>query len=559
MKILIIPYDGGNQSQATTSEDGVTRTQHAAREYHRNAKLRRARNKGEPPGADQPKRRPKKGGSTGSTERETAEKLQVEQPPSLYTLLGVSRADPFKTGSSSDVPIYVHEMLDHAISYQWSEFRLSDDGAGLNAPKAEIMQSVMKSPQAWYAVIFAGATHDAYQHGSFGVPKQNEQLRLYYKTKAIEALVEDISQNGEMVSEETLLSMIVLASHGTGEKLKGAESAKRRDLRLPFVPHVHGVEYYSAMDTGSEHLNAVYSLVDKRGGLRSIRLRSLAICIQLYVPFGMSSDFADVTRYDIYASWKNLQAPHFDLLAPTKYSISLRTHKSDAVARDLLKEQTSGFHKLFGTYTSLDHLIEIAEHASIFSADFDQLIRCYNLPTEQQRLGTPNVALVKFTRWCVLHDILMLPASGANHVLEPEHTFSEMCRLILLAYAVFAIVPMLPENKIHDRLADKIERILHGAVELAIPARHPELFLCVVGWGFMCAHKACGHRKLGKLLQSFVGFLEYQDVVKLESNEWPAVADVMKSFLWLDSYCEEPGQKFWACACGIAQKCFTRD
>ncbi|EXJ58433.1 hypothetical protein A1O7_05858 [Cladophialophora yegresii CBS 114405] len=553
MKILIIPYDGGNQSQAKASEDGVTRTQHAAREYHRNAKLRKARTKARATeGGDQRQRKAKKtGGSTGSPETEDGEKLPVrqqQQQSSLHTLLGVSRADPFKTGCSSDVPVYVHEMLDHAISYQWSEFRLSDDGAGLNAPKAEIMQSVMKSPQAWYAVIFAGATHDAYQHGAFGAPKQNEQLRLYYKTKAIEALLEDIAQNADMVSEETLLSMIVLASHGTGEKLRGADSAKRRDLRLPFVPHVHGVEYYSAMDTGSEHLNAVYSLVDKRGGLRSIRLRSLAICIQLY---------------DIYASWKKLQSPHFDLLAPTAYAISLRAHKSDAVACDLLGEHANGFHALLSIYSTLDHLVEIAEHASIFSADFDQLIRCYSLPKEQRCQGKmPNIALVKFTRWCVLHDILTLPApaSEADHVLElEEHTISEICRLILLAYAVFAIVPMLPESKIHERLADKIERVLHDAVELAIPARHPELFLCVVGWGFMCAHKAVRSGKLGKLLRSFVAFLEYQDVVKLQADEWPAVADVMKSFLWLDAYCEEPGQKFWACACGLAQKYFTRD
>lgn len=279
MKILIIPYDGGNQSQATTSE-GVTRTQHAAREYHRNAKLRRAKNKGHFQHGNQ---RPSKAGK-GNASHETASAgitELVEQGSPLQTLLGVSRADPFKTGCISDAPLYVHEMLEHAMTYQWSEFRQSDSGDLLNAAKGELMHSVLRSPQAWYAVVYAGATHDAYQHGVYGVPKQNEQLRLYYKTKAIEALLQDVSQNGDMVSEETLMSMIILASHGTGEHLRGADSAKRRDLRLPFMPHVHGVEYYSAMETGTEHLNAIYSLVDKRGGLRTIRQRSLIISIQL--------------------------------------------------------------------------------------------------------------------------------------------------------------------------------------------------------------------------------------------------------------------------------------
>lgn len=279
MKILIIPCDGNSQPKAkATSDHGITRAQHAAREYHRSAKLRKAKSKSHSDHGNHQLKTSDVGDSTQATD---ATQLPVELPSLLQPFLGPTRADPFQSGCKSNAPPYVHEMLDHAICYQWSEFRLSDGDAGLNAAKAEIMQSVLKSPVAWYAIIFAGATHNAYQHGAYGIPKQNEQLRLFYKTKAIELLLAEINRNGEKVSEETLVSMIVLASHGTGENLDGADSAKHRDLRLPFVPHVHGVEYYSAMDPGLEHLQALYSLVDKRGGLRTIKLRSLAICIQL--------------------------------------------------------------------------------------------------------------------------------------------------------------------------------------------------------------------------------------------------------------------------------------
>ena len=253
-----------------------------------------------------------------------------------------------------------------------------------------------------------------------------------------------------------------------------------------------------------------------------------------------------------------MKPPHFDLLVPTKYCIRLRGHKTDALANDMLEQRTAGFHALLSTYANLDHIVDIATNASTFSADFDQLIRCYNLPKEEQRFGTPNIALVKFTRWCILHDILMLPAAGDNHALEPEHTVSEMCRSILLAYGLFAVVPMPSDSKLSTIIADKIERILHTAIELAIPAKHPDLFLCAIGWAFMCAHKSVGNRKLGKLLRTLVGFLECQDLVMLEEKEWPTVADFMKSFLWLESYCDEPGRKFWLCACGIAQKNFRR-
>ena len=170
-------------------------------------------------------------------------------------------------------------MLDHAVHHQWSEFRLSDDETGINAPRIDIMQSVMKNPHCWYAIIYAGATHNAYQRGGYESTKENLHLRLMYKTKAIGSVLDDVKQNGDNISEEALLSMVVLASHGSGDRLKGTKTYRRQ--QLPFLTHIHDVEYYASMETGWEHLQAVYTLLDKRGGLHTIQLKSLAICIQM--------------------------------------------------------------------------------------------------------------------------------------------------------------------------------------------------------------------------------------------------------------------------------------
>jgi hypothetical protein len=239
----------------------------------------------------------------------------------------------------------------------------------------------------------------------------------------------------------------------------------------------------------------------------------------------------------------------------------MRGHQSDPVAQEMLESRLGGFQKLFQIYPdSLTHILECATTASVFSADFDQIIRCYSLPKEEKQRISPNIALVKFTRWCVLHDVLSLPAPAKDHELvQTEEIVAELCRLILLAYALFAVVPMPPESKLHGRITAKLNRLLHKAVQTPIPSTHGDLFLCAIGWAFMCAHKAIGHRSLGKLLTGYVDLLEYQEVVKLDNSEWQAVTDVMKSFLWLDSYCDGPGQKFWACACGIAQKNSQRD
>ncbi|EXJ72114.1 uncharacterized protein A1O5_04618 [Cladophialophora psammophila CBS 110553] len=526
MKLLFIPCDGEGQARKTVSDEGVTRTQHAAREYHKKAKLRRARNKGQ---LAHGTRKSTKSNSTTPTDELAVLEVKAERQSPIQILLGASRSDPFNTIGDPDAPLYVHEMLDHAISCHYSEMCLTD-GGGLNAARTEIMQSVMYSPVAWYTIIFAGATHNAYQYGGRGTTKQNEQLRLVYKTKAIRSLLDYIQENGDTVSEEALLSMITLASHGSGENLKGHDSYTRQ--KLPFLSHLHDVDYYASMDIGMEHLAAVYAIVDRRGGLRTLQRKSLAIVIQV-----------------------ELQRPHFNLLAPTKWHISKRSHQPDAVAQAKLETLTTGFHTLIDDgYISLDHLVAIADCTSLFSADFDQLLRCYDLPEEQRPLHTPNMALVRYMRWCVLHDILMLPEhSNTDGEILPEHVLYQICRHVLFAYAVFVVVPMPPRTKLHAKIAERLRRLLVSAVKVGLPRQQPDLFFCAVAWGWMCTEKAVGYRKLEKLSGSFTTLLEFTEV-RRKPDSWPIVEEIMKSFLWMEAYCEEPGRKFWAGACGQAEE-----
>ncbi|EXJ53924.1 hypothetical protein A1O7_09260 [Cladophialophora yegresii CBS 114405] len=534
MKVLFISCDGQGQARKTSSDEGVTRCQHAAREYHKTAKLRRARNKAQPVHKFRKPVKP----LVNPTDEPAVPELKLEQHLPIQVLLGASRSDPFNTIGDAGAPLYVHEMLDHAITSHWSELCLTD-GEGLNAARAEMMQSVMYSPIAWYTIVFAGATHNAYQYGGRGTTKQNEQLRLVYKTKAISSLLEYIQENSDTVSEEALLSMITLASHGTGENLKGHDAYKRQ--KLPFLSHLHDVEYYASMDIGMEHLTAVYSIVDQRGGLLTLRRRSLAIIIQLC---------------DIMTAWRGLQRPHFGLLVPTNVHISKRTHEPDVVAQAMLRTRTTGFRTLISNgYAGLDHLVEVADHTSIFSADFDQLLRCYDLPKEQQPLHTPKIALVRYMRWCVLHDILMLPEHLIDDESLPEQVVHEICRHILFAYAVFVVVPMPLKTKLHAKIAEQLARILTRAIKVGVPSQHQGLFHCAVAWGWMCAEKAVGYRKREKLLGSFATLLEFTRVPR-KPDSWPIVEEIMRSFLWMEAYCDEPGRKFWANACGQAEDDF---
>ena len=137
MKVLFIPCAGDGQAHKIA--EGVSRSQHAAREYHRNAKLRKAKTKVRH-GHDS-RKSSKPSSTTAAGQSEVAErKLKQESPVKI--LLGASRSDPFDTIGDFGAPFYVHEMLDHAISHHWSEMYLSD-GGGSDGARTEIMQSVM--------------------------------------------------------------------------------------------------------------------------------------------------------------------------------------------------------------------------------------------------------------------------------------------------------------------------------------------------------------------------------------------------------------------------------
>lgn len=281
MDVLFIQYGADSKWHRCINGKTKSQQQHAAREYHRREKLRKKEHKIQflPPEQKSTKLQPKHEIDGSVLSNLKPEPEDVHLIPSPRNLLGAGRVDPLNTYAVQDVPLYVHEIVDHALSHQWSVFRFSDDEKGLNTIKSEVVQSIMASPVAWHTIVFAGATHMAYKHGAQGTSKRHQQLRLLYKNKAISCMLEEIKRTDGDVSEETLRSMITLAAHGTGESLEGSRNAGK--TRLSSMMAAHDCDYYTSMDCGWQHLNAVYALVDKRGGLPSFHSKSTAMAIQL--------------------------------------------------------------------------------------------------------------------------------------------------------------------------------------------------------------------------------------------------------------------------------------
>ena len=187
-----------------------------------------------------------------------------------------------------------------------------------------------------------------------------------------------------------------------------------------------------------------------------------------------------------------------------------------------------------------------------FSVDYDQYLRS-RTPTKQQQARPPSHALVKFTRWSVIHDILMLPDHGND--TNPEQIVYEICRLMMLAYTLFVLAPITSRSEPSVKLANKFRHILtvdrNDGSKDAIRFRHPDLFLSAAIWGGMCAQR--GANTSSELVETFIDFLD-SGTVKVEKHAWPIAAGIMKSYIWLEADCDEAGRKFWMTACSRSLK-----
>lgn len=137
----------------------------------------------------------------------------------------------------------------------------------------------MLSPTAFYAVVFAAASHAAFNYVGMEVPVENTILRMSYKGLAISHLKQEISSLSGPVPEELLLGMITLAAHGYGELLVPPRSDSCK-LKGPLALGQHS-QFYGEIRWEPTHLIALVSMIQERGGLKTLKMPGLAESIKL--------------------------------------------------------------------------------------------------------------------------------------------------------------------------------------------------------------------------------------------------------------------------------------
>lgn len=306
-QVLFVPYSGGQGTKKSTGE--ISQQKHAAREYHRKAKLKRQAQRSRHRSADTAGSNSDSAESRSLASKDHASftlasrsvspsRLNSVSPgprnTSPVSLLGAGRIDPFDSQPVKDLTPCVHQMIDYgsylngcssrarsltlvALVYQWPIFRFVNPQMTIQDMKSQIAHRLRISQTSFYCTIFAAATHYALSRVGQEAPSANLMLRLDYKDRCLKMMLGDIKSLGRDMPDEMLHAIFALASYGSAERIL---PMGRRDLKNPLATGFD-LDVYSRIPAEYAHIRALSHLLRERGGLGTIKRRGFAAVISL--------------------------------------------------------------------------------------------------------------------------------------------------------------------------------------------------------------------------------------------------------------------------------------
>jgi hypothetical protein len=263
MRLQFLPYNPTTDSYDPDETAEESPQQHAARVYHRKAKLlRKAAGNSQKPAAK------------CTQQSATTVKAGTDVAKSSIRVLGAGRIDPFDTYCTSDHSLITHEMLDHAISSQWTLFAPDDKPGSLLMTKKAVMDTAIRFPVCFHVLVYSGATHKAFHQSPMVDNTRSALLRLKSKGEALKALRKASQCSTTALTDGVIFAMALLAILGYGEKVTPVTKHERRTMAAQ-----QDGQFYASMEYQWHHWRALIEVVKMKGGLHTIEIPGLAFAI----------------------------------------------------------------------------------------------------------------------------------------------------------------------------------------------------------------------------------------------------------------------------------------
>ncbi|OAL33855.1 hypothetical protein AYO20_06866 [Fonsecaea nubica] len=606
--VFFVPYRPHSKSKKPSSgEPAISQQKHAAREYHRKAKLERlaklnavhnrdARSASESPPPGISSRPP-------LLRNKTFPEDEIRNRTFAVFDVGTGVLDPFNACVPSGVPSYALDILAYgrsnleagislclahyplapgaaasslirptAASKQWTIASSSNSVLSEGTIKIALLACAMQSRAAFWSIIFAGATHNAYLQGETGTPSRNRTLRLSYKTQAIRELNVEIQELQGPASDELLLAIITLAAHGSGEQLEPPPQGEN----LSALQSVQSFQYYGRMQSEAAHLKAICHLVYQKGGLHTVKMPGLANALALA---------------DIFYAFQDMRVPAFPLLAPTSLIMSTWPASSTRLTPSL-QNLASGFQDLEDV-VGFAPLMQIVNNARLITIGFDAYLSGLS--------SAPSLNQIVWARNFMTHDLLSAPSellvpysrTGSSSPRDndsssimvhsfPLQSLHNLVRLSTMAYTLIVLFPVPSVAGIHGKLTRELMLALDNCTVLELWTTHSRLLLWSTILGGVIAQNTSlrpwftemirqARTKIPRLAllnaksrsrsksrhsSHSMSSVSDDDGTDGESDApWPVVKDNCFRFLWFDGpECDGQGRVFWGEACDDTSK-----
>ncbi|OCT54037.1 hypothetical protein CLCR_09596 [Cladophialophora carrionii] len=460
--------------------------------------------------------------------------LRLNTSLGLQTLLGEGRIDPFDVLPAQGMPMFVHQVLDHALVHSWpNTVPVKRSLAPTNPVKSSWLKMAMEHPVAFHAFLYATSFHILCAHQGHEINDSAALLRLSHKVETIK-LVNEQLQNPSLVPKRKA-SGGAAAVAGQAAARYGEEEGKRsppkstgmgtgptdalimavtilsihsqRDESVYAKVHAQSplarlnhLDIYGSMINDEKHIQGIRLLVGQKGGLDAIECYGMADTMQL---------------------------PTYPWRKPVKSLVMEGKHVLDHTAIDLDSKLGSGFRYLRHTSTG-QQLLDVLDAYSEITVALDHHVR--GGPT------APELVDLMEVRNCTQHRLL----SGLPNPVDfsnPELCLHHAVRLASLIFSDMVIFPLPPTQGVKPRLALMLRQTLetchlHRCWEL-----HNQVLLWALTLGTIAAsYTAQRSWYIDQLLQ---------ETSIMQIDDWSVVESICSRFLWWKPICSEPLEWLW--------------
>ena len=395
------------------------------------------------------------------------------------------------------------------MNHLWPRLVPIESEPGVFPVVSTIYYLMKREPAVFYSYCANSILAERLVQGELDGKSPPQLFSLELKEKALHRLQERIDGD-DPLADEVILTVIALASH----EFNPEALALCCPLSSSPFARMQTLETVGYMRPNIAHVEAMYNMVAKRGGLDNIRSPGIAYIMALS---------------DLLMATFTLSTPRFTLFWPNASLVKASCLIADEAAENLFSTFGSRFLRLNKLTRSLiDDFLELLPSLREVTVAVDMHHRSNGTPS---KLG-PLVSVANSVHW----RLLALGDAGSSSTTKPS-TLAQAIRLSALIYSDFVVFPVNPVSRIRDKLSEALHNLLQGCYVLDTDLL---LWLLVMG-GIGSRYKPSLRTLYVETVQGLAGRIRIRNIKRPEY-----LLEVLRGFLWWDVVMDDELVAFWA-------------